>query len=304
LRLPNWITLCDISSDGRTLVSINTLRSSLRALPPGETRERDLSWHEGSLVKALTPDGKTMLFDEGSEGYFHTVYVRPTDGSPAKRLGEGRAMAISPDGQWVVANVRGRGSKVMLLPTGAGEPRILEDETHRFEEAAFFPDGKRILLLGKDPGHGARTYVRDIAAGVPRPIAPEGVFCRALSPDGKEAACRGPRKEGVIYSIDGGAPREIPGFRANEAPLLWSSDGRSLFVGVNAIPSADRNTDTRVYRLDLTTGKRELWREFTPADKAGVLGGLYQFAMTPDGRSYAYSFLSALSDLYFVTGLK
>jgi hypothetical protein len=29
-----------------------------------------------------------------------TTFLRDTDGSDAKRLGEGRALALSPDGNW------------------------------------------------------------------------------------------------------------------------------------------------------------------------------------------------------------
>ncbi len=305
MRLPTWIKLQDVSRDGQTLLSLAALRSTIRGLVSAETQERDLSWHEGSMVKSMTPDGKTMLFDEGSEGYFHTLYVRPMDGSPAKRIGEGRAMAISPDGRWVAANAAGRGSQLVLLPTGAGEPRVLDGERHRFEEAAFFPDEKRILLLARDPGHGDRSYVQDLEAGKLRAIAPEGISCEVLSPDGKEAACVGPQGEGVIYPVEGGAPRPIPGFKTGEEdPLLWSSDGLSLFVGPIGGPAERKSTSLKIFRLDLTTGKRELWHELIPTDRAALFGPLYNFAMTPDGKSYAYSFLNGPSDLYLVTGLK
>ena len=59
-----------------------------------------------------------------------------------------------------------------------------------------------------------------------------------------------------------------------------------------------------VYRLDLATGKRELWREFTSEDRSGLSNGRYYFAMTPDGKSYAYSSFSVPTDLYLVTGLR
>jgi eukaryotic-like serine/threonine-protein kinase len=304
MRLPTWIRLQDVSRDGQTLVSFQTLRSNILGVASGETQEKDLSWHEGSMVKSLTPDGKTMLFDEGSEGYFHTVYVRPMDGSPAKRIGEGRALAISPDGQWVAANVGGRGSQTVLMPTGAGEPKALGDEGHRFEEAAFFPGGKRILLLAVDPGHADRSYVKDLQTGKMRAVAPEGISCQVVSPDGTETACTGPHGEGAIYSVEGGTSRPIPGFQTGrEDPLMWSADGRSLYVGPVAVPQRWDAT-LRVFRLDLATGKRELWHEFTPADLTARLAPLYNFAMTSDGKSYAYSFLNGPSDLYLVTGLK
>ena len=88
-RLPSWIELRDVLRDGRVLMALARLHANIRAATAGETQERDLSWHEGSLVKGLTPDGKTMLFDEEAEGAFHAIYVRPTDGSPATRIGEG-----------------------------------------------------------------------------------------------------------------------------------------------------------------------------------------------------------------------
>jgi Tol biopolymer transport system component len=298
MRLPAWITLQDVSRDGRALVSILTMRGIMRGMALGDTQERDLSWHEGSFAKDMTPDGRTLVFDEGAEGYFHTLYVRPMDGSPAKRIGEGRAMAISPDGLWVAANVAERGSRTVLLPTAAGVPQAIDGEGHKFEEATFFPDGKRIVLLARDPGHSDRSYVQDLPSGKLRPVAPDGFSCQVVSPDGKEAACTGPQDEGVIYPVEGGSSRPIPGFRAGEeTPLKWNSDGHSLFV-------AQGGLRFRVFRLDLATGTRELWHEFTPEERAAHPDDLYYLTMTPDGKAYAYSFLALPSDLYLVTGLK
>ncbi len=307
LRLPNWFRLQDVSRDGRVLVSLLALRTTMRGSAPGENTERDLSWHEASLAKAITSDGKTLLFDEGNEGFFHTIYVRPMDGSPATRIGEGRALAISPDGRWVASNSVGRGSSLVLLPTGAGEPKILETEGHRFEEAAFFPDGERLLLLATDPGRPVRSFVMDLSTSELRAVAPERYSCRVISPDGNEIVCLGPKREAAIFPVGGGAQRPVPGFRAGEEmPLMWSSDGRSLFVGPTLQPGHQSSSDAsslKVFRLDLATGKREFWHEFVPPDRAG-LTSLYNFTMTPDGRSYAYSYLYAPADLYLITGLK
>jgi Tol biopolymer transport system component len=307
LRLPELIILNDVARDGRTLLSLFALRTTMRGLSAGEPMERDLSWHESSLAKAMTPDGKTLLFDEGSEGRFHAIYVRPMDGSPAKQIGEGRSLAISPDGRWVAANSAGRGSAFVLLPCGAGDTKTPDARGHHFEEAAFFPDGQRILLQAIDPGHLPRSFVLDLGTGAMQAIGPEGASCLVVSPDGKDAACELRNGEGAVYPIAGGTSRPIPGLRAGkEKPLLWSADGRSLFVGPRGKPgpSTDPSAAFRIFRLDLATGKRELWHEFAPPNRAGLLIAGYYFAMTPDGRSYAYSYLNAPSDLYLVTGLK
>jgi Tol biopolymer transport system component len=302
LRLPNWFRLQDVSRDGRVLVSLLAIRTTMRGLA-SDQNERDLSWHEASLAKAITPDGRTLLFDEGNEGYFHTIYVRPMDGSPAKRIGEGRALAISPDGRWVASNSVGRGSPLVLLPTGAGEPKVLEGDRHRFEEAAFFPDGERLLLLATDAGRPVRSFVMDLSTSKLRAVAPERYSCRVISPDGREIVCVGPKREAAIFPVEGGMPRSVPGFRAGEEmPLTWSSDGRSLFVGPT-FQSSSHTSSLKVFRLDLATGKREFWHEFVPPDRAG-LTSFYNFTMTPDGRSYAYSYLYAPADLYLISGLK
>ena len=59
----------------------------------------------------------------------------------------------------------------------------------------------------------------------------------------------------------------------------------------------------RVYRLDLESGKRELWKELMPADPAGVIE-ILGVVLTPDARFYAYSYISAATELYVVEGLR
>ncbi len=294
LRLPSVLELEDIAPDGRALVRIVAMRSTIRALTPNEPEEHDLTWHEMSFAKSITPDGKTLLFDEGGEGNFHAIYVRPTDGSPAKLLGDGRSLAISPDGRWAASSASGIGSPVVLLPTGAGENRTLDDGRHRFEEAVFLPDSRQLLASGT-----AGSWLLDVEGGKQTAVGGRGFACSAVSPDGREAACVEPGGRGVLCPLAGGDCRPIPGFsNGSEGVFQWSGDGRSLYVG-------EVNTDPlRVYRLDLPNGRRELWHEFKPSDGPGNPYGITYFAMTPDGKYYAYSSWNAQSDLYLVTGLK
>jgi hypothetical protein len=75
-----------------------------------------------------------------------------------------------------------------------------------------------------------------------------------------------------------------------------SADGKNLLVAMPGIPA-------KIARVDLATGRRELWKEISPADPAGVqsFAGL---KFSADGKSYAYSVLRIISDLYVVDGLK
>ena len=64
---------------------------------------------------------------------------------------------------------------------------------------------------------------------------------------------------------------------------------------------------SRIYKLDLATGRKELWREIAIPDPAGIMIVGPEFPtllLTPDGSSYVYSYLRVLSDLYLVNGLK
>jgi eukaryotic-like serine/threonine-protein kinase len=59
----------------------------------------------------------------------------------------------------------------------------------------------------------------------------------------------------------------------------------------------------KIERVDLATGRREPWKEIAPADPAGVQSNA-GIKFSADGKSYAYSTLRILSDLYVVDGLK
>jgi hypothetical protein len=55
--------------------------------------------------------------------------------------------------------------------------------------------------------------------------------------------------------------------------------------------------------LDIQTWQKTLWQEVGPADTAGVRM-VSPALVTPDGKSYLYTFRRVLSDLYLVEGLK
>lgn len=56
-------------------------------------------------------------------------------------------------------------------------------------------------------------------------------------------------------------------------------------------------------RFDLATGSRRVVKHLQPADLSGV-NSIIEFAITPDGRAYFYSYGRLLSQLYLVTGLR
>jgi hypothetical protein len=77
----------------------------------------------------------------------------------------------------------------------------------------------------------------------------------------------------------------------------WTREGGHLFFyRIGDVPG-------RVIRLDIESGRTELWKELRPEDLAGVVR-IHPVGVAPDGRSWAYSYVRVLSNLYVVEGLK
>jgi len=309
LRLPGALILFDVWKDGRVLLMRATWRRELVGINAGETKERDLSWLDYSYPAELSSDGKSLLFDEEggggglayskSGGLYYAVYLRKTDGSPAVLLGEGGAIALSTDGKWAIAATPGERSQLKLLPTGAGEPKDLTNDNINHEWVHWFPDGKRFIFSGNESGKGTRLYVDDVTSGKTTPISPEGVKATdfAISLDSRLVAAVGPDQKIYLYPVAGGEPHAIPGIEAGEDPITWSADGRSLYIyQPGELPA-------RVYRLDVQTGQRTLWKQLMPSDPAGV-ENIGPVLMTPDAKTCVYGYHRMLADLYLVEGLK
>ena len=128
VRVPGIAIIHDVSRDGHILMTRESIRIGLIGLAPRETKERDLSWLDGSFARDISADGKSILFDEEAlaGGSTASVYRRKMDGSPAVRLGDGYAIALSPDGKWVLASFRHTSPlQLVLMATGAGELKRL-----------------------------------------------------------------------------------------------------------------------------------------------------------------------------------
>jgi Tol biopolymer transport system component len=297
--ISGFTVLHDVGRDGRTLLARPMYRREIVGLAPGETTERNLTWLDWSFPTAISNDGKTVLFDEQNLPVYQ-AYLRKTDGSPAVLLGKYHSIDLSPDGKWaLVADAEQK--QLMLLPTGAGQARSIATGTVIYQGCAFFPDGTRVVAAGSEPGHRSRLYVVPLDGSKPRPITPEGVTLLptsgTVSPDGRTIPALGPDRRIMLYPSEPGEPRPAPGLQPDELPIRWTPDGRAMWV---FRPS---EVPTKVYQVDMTTGDRKLWKELTPPDPAGVLT-MGPIVMTPDGKSYVYSYRRTLDELVLVEGLK
>ncbi|HUC30136.1 MAG TPA: protein kinase [Candidatus Acidoferrum sp.] len=298
-RVPGELTLLDVGRDSSVLLTRGNDRAGIIGLPPGESKERDLSWLDWSAPGDLSNDGRTMLFTESGEGGGpkYAVYLRKTDGSPAIRLSEGNGMALSPDGNWAAVRPNAAPSPILLLPTGVGEARPLFQDSLNHLRARWLPDGKRLVFSGNESGHGFRLYVESMENDKPHAISPEGVDPTLLvSPKGDLVASVGPDGKIYLYPIAGGEPVAVAGTQPDEVPTGWSADARALYVfHFGELPA-------RVFQLDLSTGQRRLWKEIVPSDAAGI-DTIRGVEISSDGKAYVYGYVRQLSDLYMVEGL-
>jgi hypothetical protein len=127
-------------------------------------------------------------------------------------------------------------------------------------------------------------------------VTPEGTAGRWISKDGKLLAAPDADQNIWIYPLDGGQPRIVSKLAAGEEIVCWSADSRALLVFKYAVPA-------EVHRVEITTGRSRMLFQLAPSDTAGVTV-VGPVLMTPDARTYVYTYTRILSDLYVAAGLR
>ena len=295
--IPGLPIIQQIWRDGRVLLKHDDWPMNMMCRSVGDMAERDLSWLDFSRARDMSEDGRFVLFGEAgfAEGSKGGVYLRKTDSSPAVRLGNGAPLALSPDGQYVLAVEAAPAEQLVILRTGPGEKRVLKGEGLVYTSATWIPGSTRILAGGYKPGVPPALYVQDIAGGDPRPVV-TGTDRGVVSPDGSTVATIDPQGEVTLTPIAGGSSRAVHGLPPSTELLRWEKSGRKIFARAGTVPF-------KILRLNTETGRADLWRTLGPFDLSGVVGTA-EIAIAPDGQSHCYSYIRNLSTLFVASGLK
>ena len=294
------LTLYDIAPDGRALVAREDDRSGILGAGPGEKTERDLSWLDQSHAVDMSDDGNLLLLSEENEaapgGYGHAL--RKMDGSPLTVFREIDAQTISPDGKWLTGLSTGGTPAAVIAPVGPGATRTVPLPGIEPFLAGWLP-GDRIVVIGHEPSRPQRIFVVDTKTGARRPITPEG-FPQdggAPTPDFRSFAADGPDLHYALFPIDGGKLEPLRGIEPQENLLRFTRDGRFAFV------TRLLRVPIQIFRVDLMTGSRTLWKEIAPAERSGVIF-VGNVVLSADGTAYAYNYRRWLSELFVVEGLR
>ena len=267
----------------------------------GDPSVHDVSWRNGSILRDISSDGRSVLlsyFGQGSSPNYD-VYVRSVEAAEAIKIGEGEPQQFSPDGRSVLSVVHGPPSRVVVQPIGTGEPTTVPTGDVQVTDARWLPDGARILIVGRESSAGVRAYVTDVAGSPPKPITPKGVTFAsnqiALAVDGSRVAFQSPNGTVMLYSTADEAPLAAAGLTAGEVPIGWTLDGRALIV-------RDSLSRSRLISVDRRSGARATVHEFVQTNPS--LTGPGNIAWTPDGRTYAATYQRRAMTLYVIEGLK
>lgn len=252
---------------------------------------------ENAGIHGIADNGKSaaLVYSGTAGGQDYKTYVARDDIPEPILLGDGDPSGISPDGKWILSILPSDPSKIVLYPTEAGEPRRFNISPVRMVTGvtSWCRDGSKVVFTGTEPGKPPRVFLLDPTSGATRAITDEQTSDPLLTPDGQMVLVKDPTGYS-IHSMQGGQTKPTKGISSTDLPLQWNTMGRAIYVW-------DRTLPARIFRLDPTTGKRELWTEITPADPSGLLYG--HIYITPDGQSYAYHFRRILTNLYVARNL-
>lgn len=267
----------DLSSDGRSIVF--DLLGQLWTMPAsgGEARAitdavRDLA---EDLDPSFSPSGQRVLFRAERNGR-RGLWLLDSGARSARQITwlpnqfayDGNA-SWSPDGKLIAfsrvvqPDSAGRPwpSDIVLLDVATGITRKLRVDglpNPAVRDAAWTPDGKRIVLVGRSASGsaGGRIWIVDLMGGKASPLTPETVEALApvVAPDGRFIAFFAPDSAGLsqlwVQDISTPAQRRLPPMRLTSqgdvAPtrVRWTPDGKALLY----------SADGRLWRISSSGG--------------------------------------------------
>jgi hypothetical protein len=304
---PADLGIRDVAPDGRVLIAGGSRRFLVRA-HPADGPERHLTVGDYAGLVAMTPDGRSVVFRAGTLDAGHDaldVYLAQIDGTaPPVRVGHGYPWAITANGAALLWSPELPATKLSLMPTGVGRERALPaGAIARYHWALFFPDDKRVLIVGVRSDQQAALFVQELEGGEPRPVDLAGVKLSPherplLSADGATIFFFDDAHRLLRVPATGGRPEPIAATQGVTELIGLAADGR-----VYLQRTQEMNKPSQIDLVDPRDGRSEPWRELRPPDD-GSGWRVNTVVVSADGRSWVYGYVSSRNDLYVLDGAR
>ncbi len=294
------LDVADWSSDGRYILCtfhLSTGRSQIALVPVGNGAARVLKTFDwpGPGRLSLSPDGRYVAYDIAGD-----VFLLAVRGAHEAVLIENPANDFNPiwtpDGNRILFTSDRTGTFatwVLSVVDGnaQGAAELLRADMGKTWPVRFAP--------GDSYFYGVQTtmedvYVAELDPKTGRVTAPPSQASRRLvgantwpewSRDGKLLAFvsnlspgrRGPPALSIL-SLETGKQEELYPRMTSMSRLRWSPDGRSILTS-----GWDERDRRGLYRIDAQTG------DISAVVLSGGMGGFWQFAWSPDGKTIYYT---------------
>ncbi|MBV8572627.1 MAG: winged helix-turn-helix domain-containing protein [Acidobacteriaceae bacterium] len=291
---PSSIRLLDISRSGTVLLSADDERTIMRGGFGQSGTENDLSQLDGSHVDDISADGRFVLFTEAGEGggSHYGTFLYDRDARSALRVASGRALAISPDGNWILTIDPQDRSQLALMSVKTGIQKNVPRTGLVFQWARFLPGGDELLVAGAYPGKPLQLFKEKMTGG--KPLAIEKVPYLdyvVLSADGKRLAGLDSSFSLEVVDMNG---RHYSIASRGSFPVGWTDSGELLYL-------LSGNSGYRIMKKNLDTGEEQTWKTI-PVSKTPGFAGLANIVVSRRMNAYVYSSHVDESRLYAVTG--
>lgn len=287
----------DIARSGEVAVDRSNNHLVMSSGDLGDGSQQDRSWLDWSRPVAISADGSMILFDEsgtgGGTGY--SVFVYAHGAQTPRRIGSGRAMDLSEDGQWALAQDASDPAKLNLISVAGRTVQPIDTKGFVYHWTKFLPGGHEILAGGHFPGQQPGIYRQHIPDRGPVLIT-SGLELDdpAIDPTGRFAAGVSDRCEVTVLDLSNGSHRAIKSANATY-PVVLMDENRAL---VRTVVKKTMMLEV----LNLRSGQSSPLTKIQFADTTGI-SMILPMHVSRNLKSYVYSRLESYSDLFLVSGL-
>jgi hypothetical protein len=290
--------LQDIARSGEVALDRSSNHMLMSAGDLSDGSQQDISWLDYSTPAAISADGNTILFDESGTGggREYSVFVYTHGSQLPKRIGSGRPMDLSQDGQWALAQNASDPAKLSLISVATQSAEPIRGQGFVYDWSKFLPGSQEILALGHFPGKASGIYRQHIPDRRPVLVTSDvQMDDPAIDPTGRFAAGVSDRCEVTILDLTNGNHRAIKSSSTTTYPVVLLNENQALTRRVV-------NKTIMLELLDLQISRSSPFRQVKLSDATGV-SMIFPMRVARNLKSYVYSRLETYSDLFVVSGL-